>query len=114
MINPVIFSFSGKSEIVCPSLLSMWVALFSGASVINQVKENLNMVMKTLPDRKNLAGELIPVILQVAGPENCFQNLLGNNLRSDGIAQGSSRVSAITGAGLNCFKLESIDFKKEW
>ena len=60
----------------------MWVALFSGASVINQVKGpnqviikqeiKLNLEMKTLPDRKDLSGKVIPVIFQVAGPENLF------------------------------------------
>ena len=40
--------------------------------------------MKTLPDRKNVSGELIPVIFQVTGPKICFQNLLGNNFHSDG------------------------------
>ena len=69
-----------------PSLLSMWVALVSGASVINQVKGpnqvkikqviKLNLVMKTLPDRKNLSGGLIPVIFQVAGPEKLFSEFI--------------------------------------
>ena len=78
-----------------PSLLSMWVALLSGASVVNQVKGpsqviikqeiKLNLVMKTLPDRENPFGELVPVIFQVAGLKKCFQNLLGNNFLSDGI-----------------------------
>ena len=51
--------------------------------IIKQVIK-LNLVMKTLPDRKNLSGELIPVIFRLPGRKNCFQNLLGNNFRSDG------------------------------
>ena len=72
----------------------MLVPLFSPASVINQVKGpnqviikqviKFNLVVKTLPDRKNLSGELDPVMFQVADRNNCFQNLLGNNFRSDG------------------------------
>ena len=64
----------------------MWVALFSGASVINQAKGpnqvilkqviKINLVMKTFADRKNPFGELIPVIFQVAGPEKLFSEFI--------------------------------------
>ena len=64
----------------------MWGTLFSGASVINQVKGpnqviieqeiKLNLVMKTLPDRKNLSGKFVPVIFQVTGPEKLFSEFI--------------------------------------
>ena len=51
-------------------MLIFQVALFSGASVINQIQGSkqviikkvidLNLVMKTLPDRKNLSWESAP------------------------------------------------------
>ena len=73
-------------RLLSPSLLSMWVALFSGASVSNQVKGpnqviikqviKVNLVMKTSPDRKNLSGESIPVIFQVTGPEKLFSEFI--------------------------------------
>ena len=31
---------------------------------------------KTLPDQKNVSGELIPVIFQVAGQENSFSEFI--------------------------------------
>ena len=64
----------------------MWVALFSPASVINQVKGpnqerikqviKFNLVMKTLPGQKILSGEFVPVIFQVAGPEKLFSEFI--------------------------------------
>ena len=32
--------------------------------------------MKTLPDRKNLAGELIPIIYQITGPEKWLSEFI--------------------------------------
>ena len=50
LILPAVFNFQVIPEIVCrrlsPSLLSMWVALFPGASVINQVKGPNQVIIK--------------------------------------------------------------------
>ena len=79
LVNVVCSCFSHPQAGTC------WHVSLLLASVINQVKGPNQVIikqvkeksgMKTLRDRKMFSGELIPVIFQVAGPENLFSEFI--------------------------------------